>query len=99
MRLALMSMITGTFATRRRTMRNDQKYFVLIALMLLFLFTAIKYHSHEVEKGKAISHFMKRVHGIDIPPEEAMYFDVVLTGVDVRFENVDIFPSLLKGRK
>jgi hypothetical protein len=52
------------------------------------------FHEYQTAKGEAISRFMKSAHGIEIAPEDARYFNVVLTGGDVKFENVDIFPAL-----
>jgi hypothetical protein len=70
--------------------------FAAIILFLAVLLCLIKYNAHEVAKGKAISHFVKKVYDMEISPEDARYFDVVLTGVDVKMDNIDIFPWILK---
>ena len=69
-------------------------FILLLFITAIFAVGLIKYQSHQIAKGEAISRFMKSAHGIDIAPEDARYFNVVLTGVDVKFENVDIFPAL-----
>jgi hypothetical protein len=69
-------------------------YVVLVASLALCSKLALMFDDYQTEKGEAISRFMKTTHGIEIAPEDARYFNVVLTGVDVRFENVDIFPAL-----
>ena len=69
-------------------------YIVLLFILMLCVRVSFMFEEHQTAKGEAISRFMKTTHGIDISPDDARYFNVVLTGVDVKFENVDIFPAL-----
>ncbi len=73
---------------------------VWILLITVLILTGMKYfNAYQFKKGAAISNYLSHYHNIEIPPEQAMYFDVNVTQWEVSIDNLEIFGSWENGKK
>ena len=74
------------------------------AAWMLFLFaicltTEKSFQTYQQAKGTAISDYLSHYHNIEIPPEQAMHFDIEVTQWEVSIDNLKIFGSWENGKK
>ena len=75
------------------------RFLIVIFLLLLFALQAVKQvHNYHAAKGKAIANYLSHYHNIEIPPEQARYFDVNVTQWEISIDNLDVFGSWENGK-
>lgn len=67
----------------------------LLTVVVMIVATAFvhRYNNEAVNRGIALSSFLENHYGMSVPPEQARYFNVVVTTTDVQLsiENFKVF--------
>ena len=71
----------------------------MLFIAVLFLVGIKSFDAYQFKKGAAISGYLSHYHNIEIPPEQAMYFDIEVTQWEVSIDNLEIFGSWENGKK
>ena len=80
----------------RETHRWLRFAITVILLLIMADLSLVKYNRDQKHKGEAISNYLSTYHSIDLPPDQAKYFNIAFTGVDIAIENLDVFESTVR---
>ena len=77
------------------------RLFILLAFVVTLANIGAGYYADEQDaRGVAIADFMDYYHGIPVAPEDARFFDMSVTTIDVVFSadtmNIDVFEDKYK---
>jgi hypothetical protein len=74
--------------------------FVVTILIILIIFfkTYSIYDYNQQLKGNSISNYLSHYHNIEIPPEQARYFNINVNQWEISIENLDVFGSWENGK-
>ena len=71
---------------------NIYNHFLWMLFVVICLFAVENiYEQEQLNRGKAISHYLFNYHSQTVPPSEARFFDVMITSYDITVEGINVF--------
>lgn len=67
------------------------QYIWMAFIFVILMFCYHSYKEHMADKGKAISNYLFIYHSLEIPPEQAKYFDINVNQYDIQLKDMDVF--------
>ena len=75
------------------------RLFIVILFLLAFYLTTIEHvDEYNAKKGIAISNYLDVYQGLNVPPDQAQYFNIDMNQWDISIQDLDVFGSWENGK-